>query len=326
MYIYPIKDFYFIGNQAQIRHVLKFVNQPERIRQLSCDFRSPSLISIFYFFRIIFLPNSLKIDLSGNFWTPLYFFSSYQNIIFQHHPWWNISTKRIKLFFSWLNFKVMIIFKPRILVLWKWIFDNIKDNHNYSPEEKRLFFWITHPFLIDKKLITFRLTRNKVFPKIFWFFGKQNLFYKWKNDYKIIINTLKENFIPIIESVSGNLSLNDYYSNMGAVEYVVIPYLQNYSFSCSGVFIDAIINLKPIICIKSPMSDYFFNQYGDLWFVCQDSYDLTNRIISISKLSYFERNKIYNAFIKNIEIAKKAITSLDLVGFEYHTNLIDYEP
>lgn len=317
----PSAHFYYVWNVHQIKNVLQFVSNPWLVHVLSCNFKSPSLISLFYFIKSFLFLDALKIDLSGNFWTPFYVFSSKQNIVFQHHPWWNISNKKIRSFFCWINFKISVFFKPRIIVLGKWIYYNINLSCNYSEKEKALFSWITHPFLVK-----IDLKRSiDINTSYFWFFGKQNLFYKWNNEYKRATNILKRYSVNILDFTSWDLKLNEYYDKFSETGYVVILYLQNYLFSCSGVFIDAIVNLKPIICIESWMAQYFFDKYGDIWFMCKNSDDLINRVLSIQKLSYEERNKIYLKHLKNLSLAKKDIVSLKKNSVEYIKNLSTYE-
>jgi len=320
-YMNPSTHFYFLGNCHQIKNVLEFVNRPDLIHPVVCNFKSPSLISIFYFFNIFYFPHALKIDLSGNFGTPFYFFSANQDIVFQHHPWWNISTRKLKNFFCWLNFKISIFFKPKILVLGKWIFDNIQSSDAYSKREKSFFSWITHPFLIEKYLNT----SSYMTIDCFWFFGKQDLFYKWKNDYQKIVSELKNNNVNVFECVSGAMELDEYYNKFKQTGYVVITYLQNYLFSCSGVFIDSIINLKPVICLESWMANYFFDKYGDIWFICKNLDDLIDKILLFQKYSPEEKKSIYESHVKNINLAKHDIMSVEKVSAEYINNIFIYE-
>ncbi|MCW1949309.1 MAG: hypothetical protein KIH89_002580, partial [Candidatus Shapirobacteria bacterium] len=81
-----------------------------------------------------------------------------------------------------------------------------------------------------------------------------------------------------------------------------------YKYSCSSIFVDAIAHKKPIICFSGPMSDYFFNTYGNIGFLCNDFDEMKNIIQRIIKLEY---NATYSVQKNNIISASHDITNIN---------------
>jgi hypothetical protein len=55
----------------------------------------------------------------------------------------------------------------------------------------------------------------------------------------------------------------------------------NYRLSASGVFFDAISYLKPIIALRNPFFEYYFQIMGDIGYLCDSYEEMENLILKI---------------------------------------------
>jgi hypothetical protein len=45
--------------------------------------------------------------------------------------------------------------------------------------------------------------------------------------------------------------------------------------------LDAFSHLKPIIALKTPLSEYYFNKMGDIGYLCQSYDDVKNAVLDV---------------------------------------------
>lgn len=62
------------------------------------------------------------------------------------------------------------------------------------------------------------------------------------------------------------------YAKYGSgIDYALVFYRPNaYELRASGAILDAFSFLKPIIALKSPLSEYYFNKMGDIGYLCEN--------------------------------------------------------
>lgn len=75
-----------------------------------------------------------------------------------------------------------------------------------------------------------------------------------------------------------------YQKHVMNADFLVFFYSEDsYKFGASGVFFDAVKFEKPIIAIKNDFFSYYFNEYGDLGWLCEDYEEILNLVIKLSK-------------------------------------------
>lgn len=91
-------------------------------------------------------------------------------------------------------------------------------------------------------------------------------------------------------------------------DYVVILSPNNaYKYRCSWVFIDAIMHWKPVVCLSNAMTDYFFNQLGNIGYKFDSIDELQKGIQKIID----EFHIVYTEQSKNILSKKVDFKNLD---------------
>lgn len=103
---------------------------------------------------------------------------------------------------------------------------------------------------------------------------------------------LKNNTENLITLTKNNLPLNreDFDKAAKKIDYAVFCYNQHlYKFTTSGALFDAFSYLKPIIALKTPLFEYYFEAMGDIGYLCNDYVEMRERIIGLIKNPLFER-------------------------------------
>jgi hypothetical protein len=62
-----------------------------------------------------------------------------------------------------------------------------------------------------------------------------------------------------------------------------------YELRASGAILDAFSSLKPIIALKGPLSEYYFNKMGDIGYLCENSSAVKDTILDILETRPIER-------------------------------------
>lgn len=116
----------------------------------------------------------------------------------------------------------------------------------------------------------------------------------------------------LVEMVNkqGFMDFGVYEDNLMSVDYFVYFFKNNsyYDLCPSGTFFDAIRYKKPIISLRNPFFEYYFNKLGKIGYLFDSVETMSQKINEIltDRQEYFE-------IIKNIENSQKQL-SLDFIG------------
>ncbi|MGZ4864804.1 MAG: hypothetical protein ACXV5H_08355 [Halobacteriota archaeon] len=101
--------------------------------------------------------------------------------------------------------------------------------------------------------------------------------------------------IPSLDVPIGQEAYEKYCSN---VDYALFFNRPNaYELRASGAVLDAFSFLKPIIALKSPLTEYYFKKMGDIGYLCENRYDVKETILEILETKPIDR---YRQQQKNI--------------------------
>jgi hypothetical protein len=107
-----------------------------------------------------------------------------------------------------------------------------------------------------------------------------------------------------VVSSDGPLSQRDYELQASAANYACVFHKEDaYALNASGSILDAFLYLKPIIALKSQLTEYYFNKMGDIGYLCEGYNELKNTVLDILNEKPFDR---YVAQQKNI-LAQRAL-------------------
>jgi len=94
----------------------------------------------------------------------------------------------------------------------------------------------------------------------------------------------------ILPSNNRPLSRIDFNTHIKIIDYSIYYYSKNsYQLTASGALFDAISYLKPIIAIRNPFFEYYFDLMGDIGYLCENDDELKNIIIDILNNGNFDR-------------------------------------
>lgn len=120
---------------------------------------------------------------------------------------------------------------------------------------------------------------------------------------------LKENNLNIS---SKPLNEKDYEKKIEKIDYATFLHKSDdYRFTASGVFFDAISYLKPVIAIRNPFFEYYFNLMGDIGYLC-DNYNEVKEVIAGIIESH--DNKKYIQQQLNMKMGREKISIERLAG------------
>ncbi len=315
LYLYPDSEFYFFWNKKHLDNVIKLVNNGSRVNKIACNARLAVNISLLYFLRTLSLKEMYRVDLCGFFACPLYFLVGLlQHEVLLHVPWWH-NKKLFRLFVWFVNFQLVSFFwkKIKYITLGQWIMDNYLHSNLLTKTQKTQLRSITHPFLLPSKDSQFGTNEYL----LFWFLWSQKSPHKWPNSASKIQSHILDCWGGIIGGDGAFLTPEEFYPT---VHYVILCYLQNYSYLCSGIFIESIAYKKPVICFSSPISNYFFSKYWPLWYQC-DSLEHMERLISELITNKSSSDQKYWRFLSNLSDAKNEISNFEHVWNVYLKNI-----
>jgi len=203
----------------------------------------------------------------------------------------------------WFNFWFRFFNTPRLkyLLLGKTIKDELVKE---LPEMEKYFEYIDHPLLFKNYEVDDNHFGKKI---VFGFLGvgcrKKGIedFIKLSEDIKeecsenrakfILVGHVHGDDFPITVSKTP-LSQKDYNRYLEKINYALFFHkAENYRFTASGVFFDAISYLKPIIAIKNPFMEYYFDLIGDIGYLCKDYEEMKNIVLNIIKIPDKKRYK-----------------------------------
>jgi len=126
---------------------------------------------------------------------------------------------------------------------------------------------------------------------------------------KIIDENFPLNNSVDIYGVDKMLTKGDYFNLLTNSDVLILPYPKNsYRFGLSGVFMDAIMSNVPVICLKSQMSNYIYDEFGDFGW----QFDSTQEIIDL----------IYVLTKEDVECKRKQVES-NTIKFNDKNSLIN---
>lgn len=102
------------------------------------------------------------------------------------------------------------------------------------------------------------------------------------------------------------LDQKTYFKYLNKINYALFFHKpEDYRLTASGVFFDAISYLKPIIAIKNPFFQYYFDMMGDIGFLCEDYEEMENVVVDIIKNP---ENKRYHQQQLNLKNGREKIS------------------
>lgn len=103
----------------------------------------------------------------------------------------------------------------------------------------------------------------------------------------LLVGYIAEDDLEVDDSIYASRSPlleDDYKEYMEKIDYALLFHKpDDYRYTASGVFFDAISYLKPIIAIKNPFFEYYFEMMGDIGYLCHDYEEMEDIIIKIIK-------------------------------------------
>lgn len=209
----------------------------------------------------------------------------------------------------WFNFWFRFFNTPQLkyLLLGKTIKDELVKE---LPKMEKYLEYIDHPWLFKN----YEIDDNQFGKKIvFGFLGvgyrKKGIedFIKLSEDIKeeygedrakfILVGHIPENDFKIednfhITSSKTPLNQEDYNKYLEKINYALFFHkAEDYRFTASGAFFDAISHINPIIAIKNPFLKYYFNLMGDIGYLCENYDEMRDTIFNIIKNPPKERYK-----------------------------------
>ena len=310
---YPDCNFLYLGQSVHFSSIKQLLPKWVFIRPETSDTKNRIALFFLCLFRSYFCSQSTIIYLSLDLHY-LYFFSVFWpkiSTIFMHRyprDWKNFFVIMINLFL--LKFFLFFQRSAQVFLLWEWIYSNIINDKSLLEKEKEKFHWINHPFLVELK----KFSPTLLHPKIcFWFIGRQQVSYK-----KIATSDLFDIQSFILKS-GGNLILtgenfitqDKYFQTINDVDYMVFIFdPMSYMYRCSGIFIEAIMFEKPIICLSNWISDYFFQKLGNIGYKCPNIQELKKIVFRINTM--WKNTNEYNEQKENIRLSKYLFSDPDL--------------
>lgn len=307
---FPYSKIVLVGNDYHVSQVTNLLSG--RVEKQVCKSSSLFFINSFIYFRFLLNGKACNVHLSADSTLSIitYFFTLFiqLDIVFIHGYW------RWRRYFLWrllhlFLLKLFICLHPKVknLLLGQWIFANIQKDRCLSVKEKKTFFWLNHPYIFKSdEILALSVSPVFGFP---WVLGKK--FKRINNEiFSKIISCISVFWWKSISSESVFLTRIEYERIFLNSNYIVLLYPPGaYDYRCSWVFIEAIMFIKPVICLSSCMTDYFFSTYGEIWYNCCDLQDMEKVIRNLLKDKNQER---YLRQITNMKRAQNTILQSSL--------------
>ena len=127
----------------------------------------------------------------------------------------------------------------------------------------------------------------------------------------------------LIPSFDTPLSLTEYSVLAKEIDYALFFYEKDYyRLMGSGSLFDAISYCKPVIALRTPIFEYYFNKMGDIGYLCDSYEEILELIKTIIKSPPIER---YNQQLENIRI-NRSMLSYDILANDLKSELKDFIP
>lgn len=170
------------------------------------------------------------------------------------------------------------------------------------PQLENYVEYVDHPFFFKTyDICNISLEKQLVFGFLGVGYRKKGIdsFIKLANELKeedytenvkfILAGFIAENDLEFDENaflIASKTPLNQdtYFKYLDKINYALFFHKpEDYQFTASGVFFDAISYLKPIIAIKNPFFQYYFEMMGDIGYLCEDYEEMKNLVLEIIK-------------------------------------------
>jgi hypothetical protein len=116
----------------------------------------------------------------------------------------------------------------------------------------------------------------------------------------IVDKTLRYEIPKVVNIPSPDTLLNreDFDRLAKNIDYAIFCHNKaSHRLTASGAFFDAIAYAKPMIALKNPFFEYYFNMAGDIGYLCNDYLDMKNIVINILESGSADH---YNTQVSNI--------------------------
>lgn len=204
-----------------------------------------------------------------------------------------------------------------------------KINDIISSSNKKNIFFVEHPITAkefnQKKKISDRIilgsigTALKIKNSEFIFFLAEEISVVQSDTFEFrhigsISNEILEFSNPYVKHNKSNLFLSDslYFKELLELDYILIFIKDGdyYDLCPSGTFTESIRCEKPVLCLNSSVSKFYFDKYGDIGYIFESIEDMKNGIINLKKNESKERYKIQKL---NLSKAKEKL----LLNFDF---------
>lgn len=123
----------------------------------------------------------------------------------------------------------------------------------------------------------------------------------------------------VVPSPVGPMSREDFEAHARAVDYAVFLHRpESYALRASGTLFDAFSHLKPIIAVRTPLFDYYFERMGDIGYLCSDYDEMKGTIIDIMRTRPVDRYMRQRANL----LSGRALMSLPRLGARLARGLV----
>lgn len=333
----------FISEKTHFENVINEIDKSgvNKIKSLKFNGNRFSRIKIFFYSIFIsFKTNSKLVFLSI---TPfqlffLHFFSFFTNkriTFFAHGDFGVLTKKKRGIKGGVFNLFLIFFLKTRrnnlqIIFVGETVF--VKINEIISNLDKKSIFHIEHP-ITEKNIKAEKETNNCTIV-----LGSIGTALKIKNSESIfsiakeISNSDKNNIFQFrhVGSISNEilnysnsfvkynnsqflLSDSSYYRELIQLDYILV-FLRDgdyYDLCPSGTFTEIIRFEKPVICLKSSVSKFYFDKYGDIGYMFDDLTEMKNGILNLNKPECIKRYSIQKSNLSNAK--NKLLLNFDLL-------------
>lgn len=276
-----------------VQNVFRFAKKSGATRVLFCSVTSPTLISI-----KIVIP----------------FFKNIKTIVIPHSILGTITEfprNPIKILF-WFKFWISV-FNVRNLIYLVLGSSIESELVNELPEMKDYIHSLDHPYFYMKNQ---RDLPSKIKNIKFGFLGVvtnfkgAEFFFKLAKEIKTTKTNSNAEFFLIGHVTDGSikqlqheyikipspkvpLSQENYSSYLEIIDYAVFFYREeNYRLIASGTLFDAFSYLKPVIALRNPFFEYYFNKMGDIGYLCDNYEEIKELVLNILNNKSKERYRV----------------------------------
>jgi hypothetical protein len=96
-----------------------------------------------------------------------------------------------------------------------------------------------------------------------------------------------------IPSPNALLSQAEYEKYSRCIDYALCLHLASaYELNGTAAILDAFSYLKPIIALKTPLSEYYFNKMGDVGYLCESYSDMKNTVLEVLETQPIDRYRV----------------------------------